>query len=153
MGAVSAATDDPAGDDAPGGPSGAPAGPLGAELRALLDALLERAGTATASAAAAATDPAPSHPAAGRRSWTDPTGPPGTDCGWCPVCALAAALRGERLELTRRLVDQGAGLAATLRTLLEHDHAAAPGPTAPPAPPPAPRVQRIAVRTADGPGR
>ena len=68
---------------------------------------------------------------------------PGT-CASCPVCALIAALRGERPELVVRLAEHAAGLVSVLRAALDE------GGTAPPTahvadPPPARRVQRITV--------
>jgi hypothetical protein len=68
---------------------------------------------------------------------------PGT-CASCPVCAVIAALRGERPELVVRLAEHAAGLVSVLRAALDE------GGTAPAAahvadPPPARRVQRITV--------
>lgn len=65
-----------------------------------------------------------------------------SSCTSCPICAVLAALRGERSELLVRLAEQATGLIAVLRAALEED--------APPAPAPAPsapsrRVQRIPV--------
>ncbi len=72
---------------------------------------------------------------------TDGPGTP-SSCASCPICAVLAALRGERPELFVRLAEQATGLIAVLRAALEED--------APPAPAPAPsapsrRVQRIPV--------
>ncbi len=103
------------------------------ELRALADVLLEkvepwlRSGTAPTERA-------------------DSAG----DCGWCPLCALAAALRGQRPELTRRLAEQGAGWLTAVRALLEaHDSACAQPPRDEQDPPP--RIQRIPVRDSGSP--
>lgn len=65
-------------------------------------------------------------------------------CASCPICAVIAALRGERPELAVRLAEQAAGLVAVLRTALEQG---VPAPDAAPEPerPPARRVQRIRV--------
>ncbi|MDL5156853.1 hypothetical protein [Actinomycetospora termitidis] len=59
-------------------------------------------------------------------------------CTWCPVCALAAALRGEQPELTATLAEQASGLLVLLRLLVQahatgtHEHhAPAPDPTFP----------------------
>jgi len=91
--------------------------------------------------------------------------------GWCPLCAVRTALRGDRAEVGRRLAERGADALVTLRALLEYhpahdptrdatetpaDPATATGvPAAPPAPHPAecgpgpgPRVQPISVRGA-----
>ena len=46
----------------------------------------------------------------------DPT--PAT-CTWCPLCALAARLRGERPELAVRLAEHAAGLLAAAREALD----------------------------------
>jgi hypothetical protein len=59
----------------------------------------------------------------------------GPDCGWCPVCQLVAALRGERPELTEKIVEAGSTLMIALRALLERP--------APNGDAQAPRVQRI----------
>lgn len=69
------------------------------------------------------------------------TGP--SSCASCPLCAVLAALRGERPELAVRLAEHATGLAAALRTALEED-------STPPAPPaPTRPVQHIHVeRTA-----
>lgn len=81
-------------------------------------------------------------------------------CGWCPICAIAALVRGDRPELTERLADQLAGLVELLRdSLAEHEHGherTAPDPRtgahdrAEPAA--APKVQRIDVRRTRGGG-
>jgi hypothetical protein len=65
-----------------------------------------------------------------------------TTCASCPVCALLAALRGERPELAVRLAEHTAGLVAVLRAALGEG-------TAPPdpaqEPPSSRRVQHIHV--------
>lgn len=69
------------------------------ELRLLLDAMAERAGP-----------------------WLDRTVPAepgsGSSCGWCPVCAMVALVRGEPNELTARGLDHAADLVALLRAVL-----------------------------------
>jgi hypothetical protein len=48
-------------------------------------------------------------------------------CGWCPVCALVAAVRGEQPELTAHLAEQASALLVVLRLLIQshaHDHPA-----------------------------
>ena len=42
----------------------------------------------------------------------------GTDCGWCPLCAIVAVVRGERPEFAARLLEQAAALVALLRAVL-----------------------------------
>lgn len=108
---------------------------LTAELRQLADALLDRVEPWLLAAA--------QHPAAA-----------GDACGWCPVCALVAAVRGESTELGRRLAGQGSGVLAAVRMLLdEHGdgtHAAAHAGAAPAAAAPV-QVQRIPVRRSETP--
>jgi hypothetical protein len=71
------------------------------------------------------------------------------DCHWCPVCQVAAVVRGERPEVTDALADVLTVAAAALRTVSER--AAAPAPEAGAAaaeeapPPPAPPVQHIEI--------
>ncbi|MBB4684931.1 hypothetical protein [Amycolatopsis jiangsuensis] len=79
-------------------------------------------------------------------------------CGWCPLCAIVAVVRGERPEFAARLLEQAAQLVALLRAVLadrwqpdEGVHmpgfqpAARPSAAEPAAPEPS-RVQRIVVR-------
>ncbi|MEU4254517.1 hypothetical protein AB0F15_44720 [Amycolatopsis sp. NPDC026612] len=81
----------------------------------------------------------------------------GSTCGWCPLCAIVAVVRGERPELVARLVEQLAQLVALLRAVLADRWEPAEGVHMPgfrPAPRPAdprpsPRVQHIAVRRRD----
>lgn len=91
---------------------GRPVGDLAAELRALADVLIDRVDPWLASLAAPGEGP--------------------SSCSWCPVCALVAALRGERPELSRRWAEQGSALLEALRLLVaEHgspQHAHHPGP-------------------------
>ena len=64
----------------------------------------------------------------------------GTDCEWCPLCQFAAVLRGERPELTDRVVEAGATLLAMGRAFLEAaTSAAAEAQPARPRPRPRPR--------------
>lgn len=99
-----------------------------AELRALAEALLDRLDPWLSAGAG------PDGGTAGAAA-----------CGWCPLCALAAALRGERPELARRLAEQGAGWIGVVRALLDsHDQSCPATSAAEPAP--GAKVQRIAVR-------
>ena len=75
------------------------------------------------------------------------------DCRWCPVCQVAAVVRGERPEVTDALADVLTAAAAALRTVSERAPAPAPAP-APEAEaeaeaeepaPPAPPVQHIEI--------
>lgn len=42
-----------------------------------------------------------------------------TGCSWCPVCALAALVRGEHHELLAFLAGQAAAFLALLREILD----------------------------------
>lgn len=74
-----------------------------------------------------------------------------SDCRWCPVCQVAAVVRGERPEVTDALADVLTAAAAALRTVSER----APAPPPAPAPeaeaeaaepaPPTPPVQHIEI--------
>ncbi len=68
-------------------------------------------------------------------------------CAGCPLCALLAALRGERPELMQRLAEQLGGLVTLLRAALDDD----PGPPPPERTPSGSRktVQRIPVARPD----
>jgi hypothetical protein len=70
------------------------------------------------------------------------------DCRWCPICQVAAVVRGERPELTAALADVLTATATALRAF------AAEGPPSPEGPPdqdqatdgdPPPTVQRIEI--------
>ena len=104
-----------------------PGARLAEELRLLLDAIAERA-----------------QPMLNRLAAADEDGEhtPAT-CGWCPVCAGMAVLRGERPELAVRAAEHAAGLVAVLRSALA-DRAPAPAPA--PQPPAPDRVQHITVQ-------
>jgi hypothetical protein len=81
-----------------------------------------------------------------------PAGAPGNDagghagdCQWCPVCQVAAVVRGERPEVSAALADLLTTAATALRTAAESGRAAEPAPgPAQETPPPAP-VQRIDI--------
>ncbi|QGK69426.1 hypothetical protein GIY23_07715 [Allosaccharopolyspora coralli] len=76
------------------------------------------------------------------------TGP--ESCGWCPVCAVLAIMRGERPELTARLVEQLAGLLTVLRQFAtEHPRADEPSTTRHDEPE-RPDVQRITLQRVAG---
>jgi hypothetical protein len=73
-------------------------------------------------------------------------------CGWCPLCAGMAVLRGERPELAVRAAEHASGLLAVLRASLAERPSAEPTPSAAepehaeqPQPEPE-RVQKIAIR-------
>ena len=67
-------------------------------------------------------------------------------CGWCPLCAGMAVLRGERPELAVRAAEHAAGLLTVLRAALAERE---PAPAEPDAEEPADRVQHIAVHRRD----
>ncbi|MEU6644812.1 hypothetical protein ABZ863_19950 [Saccharomonospora sp. NPDC046836] len=77
-------------------------------------------------------------------------------CGWCPLCAVVAVVRGERPELAARVLEQAAQLIALLRAVLAdrwqpEDGMHMPGfqpvrRQEPAANGAEPRVQRVAVR-------
>lgn len=74
---------------------------LAEELRLLLDALAERA------------QPLLNRLAAGDAGEHTPA-----TCGWCPVCAGIAVVRGERPELAVKAAEHASGLLAVLRAAL-----------------------------------
>lgn len=112
-----------------------PGARLAEEFRLLLDALAERA-----------------QPMLNRLA-TAPEGEhtPAT-CGWCPLCAGIAVLRGERPELAVRAAEHAAGLLTVLRTALA-EREPEPGKSEPERPA-RERVQHITVhrRPADEDG-
>jgi hypothetical protein len=116
------------------GPETLPGARLAEELRLLLDALAERAEPWLHRLAQA-----PDGEQAGHTPAT---------CGWCPLCAGLAVLRGERPELAQKAAEHTAGLLTVLRSALA-DHESAPPAEQPPAES-TQRVQHIAVRRSDG---
>ncbi|MCI2421284.1 hypothetical protein MOQ72_27960 [Saccharopolyspora sp. K220] len=66
-------------------------------------------------------------------------------CGWCPLCAAVALLRGQRPDLN----DQLLGIVQALRQMLVDQHPAASEEDSPEEPA-EPKVQRIRVRRVDG---
>lgn len=74
------------------------------------------------------------------------------NCGWCPLCAIVAVVRGERPELVARVAEQLAQLIALLRAVLADRWEPEAGfhmPGFQPNPkpePPSGRVQRIPVQ-------
>ncbi|WP_410588727.1 hypothetical protein [Amycolatopsis sp. lyj-23] len=88
----------------------------------------------------------------------DEAKPDGSACGWCPLCAIVAVVRGERPELVARLAEQLAQLVALLRAVLAdrwepeegvHMPGFKPAPRAAADATTATRVQHIAVRRRD----
>ena len=106
-----------------------PGARLAEELRLLLDALAERAQPWLNRLATESTD-------------SDGEHTPAT-CGWCPVCAGMAVLRGERPELAVRAAEHAAGLVAVLRSALAQPEAPQPSDAGDD------RVEHITVRRRD----
>ncbi|MFW0873350.1 hypothetical protein [Rhodococcoides corynebacterioides] len=78
------------------------------------------------------------------RRFDDPEAPHWDGCSWCPLCALAAALRGERHDLLSLVATEFDALAAVVRAYLD-DHAAG---TARPASPTTPTADADGTGTA-----
>ncbi|MGW4488097.1 hypothetical protein ACWEOE_30150 [Amycolatopsis sp. NPDC004368] len=130
---------------------------LAEEIRLLVELVVERAAPWLEGLVASGHGPAEAHEAAGA-----PDASEGSGCGWCPLCAIVAVVRGERPEFAARLLEQAAQLVALLRAVLadrwEPDEGVhmpgfrpaprpAAGPTGPADDPGAvTRVQHIAVR-------
>lgn len=53
---------------------------------------------------------------------------PQQGCSWCPVCAMAALVRGEQHDLLALVASEGAAVIALLRQLMS-EHTGAPGPS------------------------
>ena len=66
------------------------------------------------------------------------------DCRWCPVCQVAAVVRGERPEVTAALADLLTTAATALRTVAEAGRPAEAEEPAQESEPPAP-VQQIEI--------
>lgn len=131
--------------DAGSSAEGARTGTLQAEAALLLDAVAARlttvAGPPEEDAAADARCPSCGHAAA-------------APCTACPVCRFVAILRGERPEVTARLVDGALGVVRALRAMLPDADGTteaqqpddAPTRADGDVPPPPPRLQRIEIR-------
>ncbi|MFJ9778240.1 hypothetical protein ACIRSS_01585 [Amycolatopsis sp. NPDC101161] len=88
----------------------------------------------------------------------DQAKPDGSACGWCPLCAIVAVVRGERPEFAARLLEQLAQLVALLRAVLAdrwepdegvHMPGFRPAPRPPADAAASVRVQHITVRRRD----
>jgi hypothetical protein len=121
-------------DESEGGEQAPPGAKLAEEFKLLLGVLAERAEPWLARLA--------NTPEGAEHS-------PAT-CGWCPLCAGLAVLRGERPELAVRAAEHASGLLAVLRaSLAERPPAEATQAQAEAADEPAPepeRVQKITIR-------
>ncbi|MCQ4119021.1 hypothetical protein [Rhodococcus tibetensis] len=99
---------------------------LVADLRALAESALERLEPILQRAAAPHSQDGPNDERAATGEWSG--------CTWCPVCALAAVIRGEQHDLVTLLANQGTVLVAVLRQILD-EHRVHDGPQAPESPP------------------
>jgi hypothetical protein len=74
-------------------------------------------------------------------------GPHSPDCRWCPICQVAAVVRGDRPEVTAALADVLTATAAALRTFAAagRDAPAAAAETEEPEDGVPPAVQRIDI--------
>jgi len=110
----------------------APHADLGPELRQLAQAILDRLEPAVWAAAAAAAGQEP-----GRCQQV-----------WCPVCALAALVKGEQHPLLGMIGEHSAALLAVIRAMVAESQTAPgsdePPPDEPPPPPPG-RYEHIPV--------
>jgi hypothetical protein len=111
---------------------------LAEEIRLLVEMVVERAAPWLDGVIAAG------HGPAGESTDT-------ADCGWCPLCAIVALVRGQRPEFVAHLLDQAAQLIALLRAVLAdrwepEQGVHMPGFQPPPREPKTDRVQRISVR-------
>ena len=106
---------------------------LGPELRQLAQSILDRIDPAVRAAAAAD---------------AGADGPGKCQQVWCPVCALAALVRGEQHPLLTVIAEHSVALLTVVRAMVE-DIETTPGPDEPPPdgpPPPGPsRYQHIPV--------
>ncbi|MGW0175767.1 hypothetical protein ACWDUM_18255 [Rhodococcus sp. NPDC003322] len=125
---------------------------LMAELRALANAALDRLEPLLERAADVAAAVAPERGEDGAHEDGEDRG---SACGWCPVCALVALVRGESHDLLTLVASQLSALLALVRALLdEHDgHGGPPegGPDGDTTPPPRRAFVPIQVRIEDNP--
>lgn len=90
-----------------------------ADLRVLADTVLDRVDGAVQQILSADTEYAGAeHAGPTADTATGAREPAPTGCSWCPVCAVAALIRGENHELLTKLATQLAALIALLRELL-----------------------------------
>lgn len=82
---------------------------LAEEIRLLTEMLVERAAPWLEGVISAGHGGDESHEAAAEG---------GSTCGWCPLCAIVAVVRGERPEFAARVLEQLAQLVALLRAVL-----------------------------------
>ncbi|MFW3170739.1 hypothetical protein [Geodermatophilus sp. CPCC 206100] len=75
----------------------------------------------------------------------DGAGAHAADCTWCPVCQVAAVVRGERPEVTAALADLLDAASAALRSFAESATPPRPEPEPEQEAPAEPVVQRIEI--------
>ncbi|MEV0948729.1 hypothetical protein [Rhodococcus sp. NPDC049939] len=85
------------------------------ELRVLAETALDRLEPIVQRLVAPHVQESPESEPSGTGQWSG--------CAWCPVCALAALIRGEQHDLLTLLAEQATVLIALLRQLLE-EHSA-----------------------------
>lgn len=124
---------------------------LGEEIRLLVEMVLERAAPWLEKVIAAG------HGSVQDRT-RDGEDREAAGCGWCPLCAVVAVVRGERPEFAARVLEQARQLIALLRAVLAdrwepeegvHMPGFQPSPR-PSSPPASERVQHIPVRWQEG---
>lgn len=142
---------------------------LGNEVKLLVDLVVEHSAPWLDGVMASGHGPEANgaHPGGSSHAGEEGAAPQGTNCGWCPLCAVVNVARGERPEFSARALEQVAQLVALLRAVLADRWHPAEGvhmpgfqPEKPATPPrrreperasgngsrPGPRVQHIAVR-------
>ncbi|MDV2475231.1 hypothetical protein F8M49_06955 [Rhodococcus zopfii] len=118
------------------------------ELRLLAEAVLDRVDRvvqqyAAAQQAGAAQDPQPTDTGVAGADAPGAGAPaPSGGCDWCPVCAIAALVRGESHELLTRLATQVAAIIALIRELLARYLPAPADPGGPESTPPSEPADR-----------
>lgn len=92
---------------------------LGEEIRLLVEMVLERSAPWLEGVMAAGHGPGTSSsPHREQHREQHGEGPEAANCGWCPLCAVVAVVRGERPEFAARVLEQARQLIALLRAVL-----------------------------------
>lgn len=84
---------------------------LGNEIKQLVDLVVEHSESKVDGLIRAAA-------MAGEAGHLGEVGAEGTSCGWCPICAMVNVTKGERAELSGKMIDQLTHLVAVLRAVL-----------------------------------
>ncbi|SFQ80686.1 hypothetical protein [Amycolatopsis rubida] len=87
---------------------------LAEEIRLLVEMVIERAAPWLEGVMAAGHGSPEDAGAPGASGVEDST----SGCGWCPLCAIVAVVRGERPEFVAKVLEQAAQLVALLRAVL-----------------------------------